>query len=41
MIKSKMRALIQLYSMVSGIKDAELSVLDNFRAEGEDEVMDT
>lgn len=41
MIKSKMRALIQLYGMVSSISEAELNVLDKFRAEREDEVMDT
>ena len=41
LIKSKIRALTQLYVMVNTLSDEELSVLDVFRAEQEDEVMDT
>jgi hypothetical protein len=41
LIKSKMRALVQLYVMVNSLTDAELKILDDFRAESEDDVMDT
>lgn len=41
LIKSKIRALIQLYMMVNTLTDEELMVLDEFRAEREDDMMDT
>ena len=41
LIKSKIRALVQLYVMVNTLTDAELKVLDDFRVEREDDVMDT
>lgn len=41
LIKSKIRALVQLYVMVNSLTDAELKILDDFRAESEDDVMDT
>ena len=41
LIKSKIRALTQLYVLVSSLSEEELAVLDDFRAAREDEVMDT
>ena len=41
LIKSKIRVLTQLYAMVNSLSDEELAVLDTFREEEEDKVMDT
>ena len=41
LIKSKIRALTQLFSLVNTLSQAELNVLDRYRAELEDELMDS
>ena len=42
LIKSKIRVLTQLFVMVNAFSDDDLGLLDEFRAENEDdEIMDT